>query len=58
MLTTTKIEELIRLIPVSTKAGIRPTFAELVPFLLEFITDYEQSKWIKFDANDENTCMG
>ena len=55
MLTNERMAELLKLIPVSSKAGIRPDFADITPFLLEFLKEYEQSKWVKFDVNDKST---
>ena len=53
MLTNTRTSELTKLIPVSTMVGTRPSFADLTPFLLEFLKEYENSKWIKYDDSPE-----
>jgi hypothetical protein len=55
MLTNERISELTKLIPASTMLGTRPSFADLTPFLLEFLKEYEQSKWVKFKPNDKST---
>jgi hypothetical protein len=38
------LEKIAKKIPVATKAGIRPSVKELMPFLIEFLKEYEQSK--------------
>ena len=53
MLTNERISELTKLIPVSTKLGLVPSFADLTPFLLEFLKEYEDSKWINYDDSVE-----
>ena len=55
MLTNERISELTKLIPVSTMLGTRPSFVDLTPFLLEFLKEYEDSKWIKYD--DSLPCL-
>jgi hypothetical protein len=38
------LEKIAKNIPVASKAGIRPSVPELMPFLIEFLKEYEQSK--------------
>jgi hypothetical protein len=49
------LEKITKKIPVASKAGIRPSVPELMPFLIEFLKEYEQSKWVEFDIDDEST---
>jgi hypothetical protein len=38
------LEKIAKKIPVASKAGIRPSVPDLMPFLIEFLKEYEQSK--------------
>jgi hypothetical protein len=49
------LEKIAKKIPVASKAGIRPSVPELMPFLIEFLKEYEQSKWVEFDYKDQST---
>jgi glycerophosphoryl diester phosphodiesterase len=49
------LEKIAKKIPVASKSGIRPSVPELIPFLIEFLKEYEQSKWVKFDCKDPST---
>jgi hypothetical protein len=46
------LEKIAKKIPVASKSGIRPSVPELMPFLIEFLKEYEQSKQSKEDGKE------